>query len=37
MILTEDDLYNVKDFNENKLYYKITDKADGFRYFMFIK
>ncbi len=36
MILTEDDLYNIKDFDENKLYYKITDKADGFRYFMFI-
>lgn len=36
MLLSKEDLYNVKDYDESKLYYKITDKADGFRYFMYI-
>lgn len=36
MLLNKEDLYNVKDYDDSKLYYKITDKADGFRYFMYI-
>ena len=36
MILNKEDMYNIVDFDDTKLYYKITDKADGLRYFMYI-